>query len=170
MTELSTERIGKILHEETASKEELATILRGVYTRYMHLYERYFADIDALKDDKIAELRNYHEETRSFVKYYYLDIPLDTCTELEEFDKEYTEELLGPEWNKYLLDRYKEYKRDNKSKNKSEETFKAEFAKHTLSNFYDVMDYVFRDSFSTNSETAKDMESGLIGMLFGDHK
>ena len=57
MIELTDKRIEQILHEETASKEELGTILRGIYTRYMCLYERYFADIDALNDDKIAELR-----------------------------------------------------------------------------------------------------------------
>ena len=56
MVELSNRRIEQILHEETAKKEELATILRGIYTRYMHLYESYFADIDALSDDKVAEL------------------------------------------------------------------------------------------------------------------
>ena len=43
MVELSNERISKILHEETAKKEELSTILRGIYTRYMHLFEKYFS-------------------------------------------------------------------------------------------------------------------------------
>ena len=54
MVELSNERIGKILHEETVKTEELATILRSIYTRYMRLYEKYFADIDALNDEKVA--------------------------------------------------------------------------------------------------------------------
>lgn len=40
MVGLSNERIEQILHEETAKKEELQTILRGIYTRYMRLYER----------------------------------------------------------------------------------------------------------------------------------
>ena len=136
----------------------------------MRLYEKYFADIDALNDDKIAELRNYHEETKSLIKYYYLDIPLDICVTLKEFDDEYNEKLLGPDWKKYLFDRYKDFKKNNKSKNKSEETLKAEFSKHTLSGFYDAMDYLFRDSFSTNSETAKDMASGLTELLFGNNK
>ena len=61
MVELSNERIEQILHQETAKKEELATILRGIYTRYMRLYEKLFADIDALNDEKITELRKYHE-------------------------------------------------------------------------------------------------------------
>ena len=63
MVEFSKERIGQILHEETMKKEETETILRGIYTRYMLLYERYFADIDTLDDDKIAELKKYHEDT-----------------------------------------------------------------------------------------------------------
>ena len=36
----------------------------------MYLYEKYLEDIDALSDDRIAELRAYHEETISLVKYY----------------------------------------------------------------------------------------------------
>lgn len=54
MIKLSNERIEQILHEETVKKEKSATILRGIYNRYMRLYEDYFADIDALNDDKIA--------------------------------------------------------------------------------------------------------------------
>ena len=37
MVELSKKRIEEILNEETAKTEELPTILRGVYTRYMCL-------------------------------------------------------------------------------------------------------------------------------------
>ena len=48
MVELSKERIAQILHEETVKKEDSDTILRSVYTRYMCLYEKYFADIDGL--------------------------------------------------------------------------------------------------------------------------
>ena len=70
MIELNKERLEKILREETAQKEELQTILRSVYTRYMRLYEKYFADIDALNDEKIAGLRAYHEETVSLVKHF----------------------------------------------------------------------------------------------------
>ena len=31
--------------------------------------------MDALNEDKIAELKKYHEETESLIKYYYMDIP-----------------------------------------------------------------------------------------------
>ena len=65
MIELSNERIEEILHKETGKTEELTTILRGIYIRYMRLYERYYADIDALNDDVIAELKNYLEETKA---------------------------------------------------------------------------------------------------------
>ena len=52
MVELSNERVDLILHEETFKTEELITILRGIYIRYMRLFERYFDDIDTLNDEK----------------------------------------------------------------------------------------------------------------------
>ena len=73
MVEFSKERIEQILYEETMKKAEPETILRSIYTRYMLLYEKYFADIFALDDDKIAELKKYHEETRSLIKYTYME-------------------------------------------------------------------------------------------------
>ena len=73
MVELNNERIDEILHKETVKTEEQATILRAIYTRYMRLYEEYFADVDTLDDAKIAELRTYHLETRNLVKAYYGD-------------------------------------------------------------------------------------------------
>ena len=57
MLELSNERIEQILNEETTKTVELATLLRSIYTRYMRLFEGYFADIDALNDTKIAQFR-----------------------------------------------------------------------------------------------------------------
>ena len=106
MIQLSTERVHQILYEETQKTEELKTVLRGIFTRYMHLYEEYYADIDALNDDKIAEMRKYHEETKSLVKHYYLDIPQDTCMGLREFDDKYIDKFLGSGWKKYLFDKY----------------------------------------------------------------
>ena len=79
MIELSQERVESILKEETLKTEELTTILRAVYTRYMRVFEKYFADTDALNDEVIAELNQYQEETRSLVKYYYMDIPQEVC-------------------------------------------------------------------------------------------
>ena len=167
MIELSNERIDQILHEETVKKEELATILSSVYTRYMHLYEKYFADIDALNDDEIADLNKYHEETRSLVKYYYMDIPLDICLALDEFENKYTDSLLGPDWHKFLFDHYKDFTKNNQSNNKGEEYLKTEFSKQTLKAFYETMDYIFRDGFGTGSQTAKKVLSGIAGLLFG---
>ena len=163
MVELSKERVEQILHEETVGKEELTTILRGIYTRYMRLYERYFADIDALNDDVIAELRAYHEETRSLEKYYYMDIPMDVCLGLKAFNNEYSSKLLGPEWHDYVFNYYEDYK---KGKKKSEEYLKAEFTKEIMSAFYDTMDYIFRDDFGTDSHTAKDVVKKITGLLF----
>ena len=54
MIELSKERIEKILYEETAKTEQLTTILRSIYTRYLRMYEKYFSDIDALNDNTIS--------------------------------------------------------------------------------------------------------------------
>ena len=170
MIELSNERIEEILHKETGKTEELPTILRSVYTRYMRLYERYFADIDALNDDVIAELKKYHEETRSLCKYYYMDIPLDICTGLIEFDNEYSDKLLGDDWHKFLLDSYKDFRDENEDGNKSEACLKAEFADQKLTGFYEVMDYVLRDAFNTNSKSAEDVASGITSLLFGEAK
>ena len=174
MIELSNERLDQILHKETVKKEELGTILRSIYARYMRLYEKYFADIDALNDDMIAELKKYHEETGSLVKYYYMDIPLDICHDLREFEEKYSANLLGPEWHKYLFDTYEEFKekikKKNKNEEKSEEDLKAEFSKQALTAFYDAMGYVLRDGFGTGSQTASKVISGLTGLLFGKEK
>ena len=164
MVELSKERIDQILHEETMKKEELETILRSIYTRYMRLYEKYFADIDALNNDKIAELRQYHEETKSLVRYYYMDIPLDICMGLREFENKYTVNLLGSEWHDYLFDIYEDFKENSRGK---KEYLKAEFSKQSLAAFYEAMDYVFREGFGTGSQTAKKVVSGITGLLFG---
>ena len=166
MVELSNERVDQILHEETHKTEELITILRGVYIRYMRLYERYFDDIDALNDDKIAEFNKYHEETKSLIKYYYMDIPLDICTALSEFDKQYSEKLLGSNWRRYLFDSLKKYKSDRGDKSK--EGLKADFEEKILTAFYETMDYIFRDGFGTCSESTKKFEDGLVDLLFGE--
>ena len=167
MIELNKEKIEKILYEETAKKEESTTILRSIYTRYMRLYEKYFADIDALNDDKIAELRNFREETTSLIRYYYLDIPLDICTQLKVFDQEYSDKLLGSDWHKYLFDGYKRFRENSKGRNKSKEYLKAEFSNQVLSAFYDAMDYILRDGFGTNSVETKHFMDGLSELLFG---
>ena len=168
MIVLSNERIEEILHKETPQKEELTTILRGIYTRYMRLYENYFADIDALNDDKIAEWRNYQEETKSLVKYYYMDIPLDICTELLAFDDEYTAKLLGADWHKFLFDSFSQYKSLYREKHKSEEGLKAEYTEQILEAFYEAMDEIFRKGFDTESKNAEQITSGLRDLLFGE--
>ena len=170
MLELSKERIGQILHEETAKKEEPDTILRGIYTRYMCLYEKYFEDIDALDDEKLAELRKYHEETGSLTRYYYMDIPLDICKGIDEFEKQYSAKLLGPDWHEYLFGIYKEFMEENRDGKKSAEALKREFEKQALAYFYDAMDYVFRDGFGTGSQTVKSVLSTINGLLFGKEK
>ena len=166
MIELSNERIGQILSEETPKNQELATILRGIYTRYMRLYERYFADTDALNDEKIADLRNYHEETQSLVKHYYLDIPMDICLSLGEFEQKYTALLLGDGWREYLSGLFRDFRK--KAGNRSKEKLKAEFAQQALAAFYEAMDYVFRDGFGTASETASNTLKQITGLLFGE--
>ena len=170
MVELNKERMEQILHEETMKKEDQDAILRGIYTRYMRLYEKYLADIDALNDEQIAEMREYHEETRSLVKYYYMDIPQDVGSGLREFEKKYSDKLLGDEWHKVLSDSFEEYKKKNKSYGKSEKDLKAAFTRETLEGFYDTMDYIFRSAFGTESETAKNLFSGITGLLFGGKK
>ena len=168
MVELSKERVEQILHEETMKKEELETILRSIYTRYMRLFEGYFADIDALNDTKIAQFRKYHEETCSLVRYYYMDIPQDVCEDLEEFDEKFRARLLGPKWYDNLCDIIESFKDENWDM--SEKHLKAEFKKQALEAFYKEMDDVFREGFGTGSKTVRDVVGGIAGLLFGKEK
>lgn len=167
MVELSNERIKQMLEEETKETEDLTTILRAIYTRYMNLYERYFSDLDALNDDKIAEFKKYHEETKSLIKYYYMDIPQDVCAGINEFEEKAGDKLLGREWKKTLYDAYTEFREKYKVKDRSDEYYQEAFKKEALKAFYDAMDSVFRDGFGTGSQTAKDMFDGISGLLFG---
>ncbi len=167
MVELSKERIEQILHEETMKNEELTTILRSLYTRYMLLYEKYYADIDALNDAEIARLRAFHEETKSLLRYYYMDIPQDICTQIEAFEDEYSDKLLGHEWHKYLSDSYESFKENHNDKNKDDKELKSEFSKQALKCFYAEMDSAFREGFGTESQTTKNLLSGIAGLLFG---
>ena len=164
MIELSRERVETILKEETLQTEELATILRAVYTRYMRLFEKYFADIDALNDEVIAELNQYHEETRSLVKYYYMDIPQDVCEELKKFDDKYVDKLLGPDWHQVLSDFYQYFKVKNWGKN--EEWVKTEFRKQALNSFYQSMGSVFRQGFGSESKVVERIVDGFKGLFY----
>ena len=167
MIELSNERIDQILHEETVKKEEPGVILRSIYTRYMRLYEKYLSNIDELNDAEIAEMRDYHEETMSLVKYYYMDIPHDVCKGLREFDDKYVAKQLGPEWQKVLFNKFDNFKGWIGNENKEEERLKEDFKKYSLEEFYDTMDFIFREDFGTESKAAKSVTSGLTGLLFG---
>ena len=165
MLELSNERIEQILNEETTKTVELATLLRSIYTRYMRLFEGYFADIDALDDAKIAQWRKYHEETCSLVKYYYMDIPHDVCEDIEEFNDKFSAKLLGPKWYDNLAQIYDAFQDENWEM--SDKRLKAEFKKQALASFYKEMDNIFREGFGTGSKTVGDVVSGIAGLLFG---
>lgn len=167
MIKLSNERIEQILHEETVKKEEQTTILRSIYLRYMRLYEEYFADIFALNDAKISEMRKYHEETKSLVKYYYMDIPEDVCTGINEFDKNASAHLLGPGWRESLFEVFDYFKEKNEDKYKNEKRIKEEFTEQALAVFYDEMDKIFREGFNTGSQQSKNVISGIASLLFG---
>ena len=167
MVELSNERVEQILGDETKKTETVITILRGIYTRYMSLYEKYLAGFDELNEEKIAELRKYHEETISLVKYYYMDIPQDVCAGICEFEEKISDKLLGRDWKINLYDLYDEYKRTCKVRNMSEDYYKADFVKKALKEFYGAMESVFRPGFGTDSQMAKDILGGISGLLFG---
>ena len=164
MTQLSIERVEKILHEETPKTENLPTILRGIYTRFLRQYESYFEDINALNDKKIAELREYNNETRSLVKYYYLDIPQNICEALEVFEKEVNAKLLGPDWHKYLFESYENFR--DKNWDVSENALKAKFREQSMSTFYEIMDYIFREGFGTADKTTENTLSEIIEKFF----
>ena len=167
MVELSNVRVEKILHEETKKTEALPLILRSIYTRYMYLYENYFADFEALNEEKIAEFRKYHEETKSLINYYYMDIPQDICTSIKTFEENGSCHLLGPVWKKNLYDMYEEFKEKNTEWDDCEAHYKAEFKKEALKEFYEAMEYVFRDGFGTSSKSTEEVLDGLSGLLFG---
>lgn len=167
MIELSNERIEQIFEEETAKTVDLKIILRGIYTRYRNLYEPYIASFDKLTDDKVAEFAKTHAETKALFKYYYLDIPADICSKIEEFEEKGCDKLLGREWKKNVYDAYDEFKAKNKAWSKGEDYYQAEFKKYALKEFYEAMEYIFRDGFGTGSETVKDIMGGISGLLFG---
>ncbi len=171
MIQLSDERVQEMLHKETVKKEDRDTILRSIYARYMRLYERYFADIDALNEDAVAEMRNFHEETISLIKYYLMDIPEDTCGGIRKFEKMYTDKLLGSDWRRFLFGQYEDFKAESRDMGaKSEDYYKAAFAKKALTGFYDAMEYIFRPGFGTESEAGKQIMNGISGLLFGKEK
>ena len=154
MVELSNERIDKILHEETLRTEDSRTLLRAI--------------IDKLNDKKIAEFRKYHEETKSLLKYYYMDIPHDVNIALNEFDNKYTDYLLGNEWHSLLLEQYNKFKIDKSFEDRDEDSLKNRFAKQNLNIFYEAMNSVFRDDFDTSSKTAHSISVFFKGLLFGN--
>ena len=170
MFELSFERVDQIMHKETPKTEDLPLILRSVYLRYMRLYEKYYADIDALNDDQIAELKKYHKETRNLMKYYYLDIPLDISYALSEYDNEHISKLLGAGWHKTLFDSYRDFKAQHEGEDKSKTRLKEEFTQQKLTDFYEAMDYIFREAFGTGSKTAENTMNGIANLLFGENE
>ena len=167
MIELSKERVDEILNEETLKTVELPKLLRAIYNRYRQLYENYFADLDALNDEKIAELRNYHEETISLIKYYYMDIPYDVCVELEDFEKKYGTKLLGADWHENLTKIYEEFEGKAENWGKSEEELKADFKEQIIDSFYDAMSDAFRDGFGSGSKTHEKVVDGIKGLFSG---
>lgn len=170
MFDLSIERLGQILQQETPKKEELPTILRSIYTRYLYMYEKIFADIDALNDDVIAALNKYNEETKCLVKYYYMDIPQDICEEIHEFDSTYNAKLLGSDWHENLFESYSEFCAENNCEDKSAKALKAEYSEQILKAFYETMDNIFREGFGTGSKSDEKVLSGLAELLFGEQK
>ena len=167
MVELSNERIEQILNDETGKTEDVKTILRGIYTRYVNLYERYFADFDKLNEEKIEAFKKYHEETRSLIKYYYMDIPQDVCMAIREFEEKGSDLLLGRAWKTILSDAYDEFREKSNVRGRSEEYYQAEFKKLALKEFYAAMETVVRDGFGTNSQAAQSILEGISGLLFG---
>ena len=164
MVELTYEKIDKILHEETLKSEDARTIQRALYNRNMCLYEKYLSDIDALNDETIAEMKKYHEETKSLLKYYRMDIPQDTSDGLDAFNKKFTDRILGPDWRDFLSHTYEEFKDDYENYGKSEECLKKEFEEKVLVEFYAKMDDVFRDGFGTSSQSANNAFEGIAAI------
>lgn len=168
MLELNNERLDQILHIETPKTEPLPVILRCIYTRYIRLYEQYFADIDALNDKKIAELRKFHEETLALVKYYYMDIPHDICMDIDEFEEKFSDDLLGYNWHEVLFENYEEFREryEDEFEDVIDSRIKKEYRDLTMKAFYLSMDDIFRDGFGTSSRNASEMLEKLSGLFF----
>lgn len=94
-----------------------------------------------------------------------MDIPLDICMYIEEFDNKYNAKLLGPKWHEYLFGIYEDFRNENEDE--GEEYIKAEFKKKALNDFYEAMGYVFREGFDTCSKNVENTLSGISGLLFG---
>ena len=170
MVKLDNERVEQILQNETMKTQPLPTILRGIYTRYINLYEDYIAEIDKLTDDKIDAYKRQNAETQSLIKYYYMDIPQDVCYELNKFEENVADELLGREWKRGIYDAFEEFKENNDAWNKSDDYYMAEFKKALRKELYKAMENIFRDGFGTHSETAKNIFTGISNLLFGSSK
>ena len=170
MIELSYDQVDQIMHKDTPRSEDLPLILRSIYLRYLHLFETYFADIDALDDDKIIELKKYHEETRSLIKIFYLDIPMDVFYALGSVDEDDVSKMLSTELKQYVFDSFRNFMLENRDESKSKERFKLEFAQKNLTDFYSSMDTVFRGAFGTTSKTTENAVGWIGKLLFGEDK
>ena len=99
-----------------------------------------------------------------------MDIPEETGTYLQVFDKEYTVKLLGPDWKKYVSESFQEFISEHKKEAKNEDHLKEMYREEILGAFYDAMNHVFRDGFGTANKTLEKVSKGLLSILFGDDK
>ena len=168
MVELSPERIEEILHKETVKEEDPKTVMRAVYNRYRCVFEQYIDQIFEMNQSKIDEFNKYHQETNSLIKYYFVDIPMDTCAALAKFEHDVMDYMLGPDWQRVILNGFEEFKRKNKNKYRlaNEETWRKKFKEELLSMFYVSMESAFRVSFESGSKAAEGLMDGLSA-IFG---
>lgn len=167
MIQLSNERAEQIIQEETKKTQPLPQLLRAIYTRYMNLYEDYIANMFDLTSEKVAEYKKQNDETICLVRYYFMDIPQDVCEGIFDFEEKVGDKLLGPEWKTNLYDAYEEFKDKSDEWDMTEDYYKGAFKKYALKEFYEVMENIFRDGFSTHSERAKNIFSGIKSLIFG---
>ncbi len=167
MIQISNERAEQIIQEETKKTQPLPQLLRAIYTRYMNLYEDYIANIYDLTSEKIAAYKKQNDETIALVRYYYMDIPQDVCAGILVFEEKVGEKLLGPEWKTNLYDAYDEFKDNCNEWDMTEDYYKGAFKKYALKEFYEVMENIFRDGFGSESESSKNIFSGIKSLIFG---
>ena len=114
--------------------------------------------------DPDARLRA-HNSGRG-AKYTRSRLPVEMVY-LEEFEDKCTENLLGPSWHQHVADGYLDFCERYENRNKGEKALKAEFKKQALRAFYDAMGYIFRDGFGTDSQTARNVLSGITDLFLG---
>ena len=171
-------------YEEMTAEEKLAA-LEGFeipepdYTGYVkkELFDKASSEIAGYKK---KEFERMTEEEAAKAKAEEERAAMQARLEELERDKvinEYTAQFLGIGYDKDLAKETAEalqkgdmntvFLNQTKFATAREKALKAEFKKQALRAFYDAMGYIFRDGFGTDSQTARNVLSGITDLFLG---